>query len=183
MRFLDVFLLHCLLADSPPDSPEEIERIGRNQHRAAQQGRDPNVRLFRDQGEIALTAWAGELLDECEPIAAALDEANGTGVYGDALRHARAALLEPASTPSARVLERMARAYDNSFRSFALDQSLKHRRTLLDAAVEPALLARYAAMAERSLAEQAAMENVENESFEAFLQRYLSPQPAGIASV
>jgi glutamate--cysteine ligase len=35
MRFLDVFLLHCLLADSPPDTPEEIAALGRNQHRTA----------------------------------------------------------------------------------------------------------------------------------------------------
>ena len=28
MRFLDIFLLHCLLADSPPDTPEEIAALG-----------------------------------------------------------------------------------------------------------------------------------------------------------
>jgi glutamate--cysteine ligase len=27
MRFLDVFLLHCLLSDSPPDTPEELVRL------------------------------------------------------------------------------------------------------------------------------------------------------------
>ncbi len=182
MRFLDIFLLHCLLADSPPDSPAEIERIGRNQHRAAQQGRDPQVRLYRDQGEIALTAWARELLDECSPIAAALDEANRTGVYGDAIAQARAALGAPASTPSAQVLRRMAEDHDNSFRSFALEQSLRHREALVGSPIDPTLLARYRAMAERSLAEQAALESAETESFEAFLQRYLSPQPAVIGS-
>ncbi|HSU43521.1 MAG TPA: glutamate--cysteine ligase, partial [Casimicrobiaceae bacterium] len=36
MRFLDVFLLHCLLADSPPDTPAEIARIARNQFRVAE---------------------------------------------------------------------------------------------------------------------------------------------------
>src|SRR5690606_34437510 len=41
MRFLDVFLLHCLLSDSPPDSPEEIAEKARNQHRVAERGRDP----------------------------------------------------------------------------------------------------------------------------------------------
>jgi gamma-glutamylcysteine synthetase len=35
MRFLDVFLLHCLLQDSPPDTPDEIRAIGRNQHTVA----------------------------------------------------------------------------------------------------------------------------------------------------
>ena len=33
--FLDVFLLHCLLADSPPDTPDEIAALARNQHRTA----------------------------------------------------------------------------------------------------------------------------------------------------
>jgi glutamate--cysteine ligase len=35
MRFLDVFLLHCLLSDSPPDSAQEIGALARNQHRTA----------------------------------------------------------------------------------------------------------------------------------------------------
>src|SRR5947207_2624833 len=35
VRFLDVFLLHCLLSDSPPDSRPEVEAIGRNKLRAA----------------------------------------------------------------------------------------------------------------------------------------------------
>jgi glutamate--cysteine ligase len=35
MDFLDVFLLHCLQTESPPDSPAEIAELARNQHRAA----------------------------------------------------------------------------------------------------------------------------------------------------
>ena len=182
MRFLDVFLLHCLLADSPPDSVAEIERLGRNQHLAAQRGRDPQARLLRERGEVALTAWAGELLDECVPIAAALDDANRTGVHREALAEARAALGAPSTTPSARVLRRMAADHGNSFRSFALEQSLRHREALLGMHCDAALLARYAAMAERSLADQAGIERAENEPFEAFLQRYLSQQPLGMAA-
>src|SRR6185369_4199957 len=34
-RLLDIFLLHCLLSDSPPDTPDEIAALARNQHRAA----------------------------------------------------------------------------------------------------------------------------------------------------
>ena len=47
MRFLDIFLLHCLLADSPPDTPEEIAALGRNQHHTATHGREPGLRLER----------------------------------------------------------------------------------------------------------------------------------------
>ena len=45
IRFLDIFLLHCLLADSPPDTPQEIARMGRNQHKTAAYGREPGLRL------------------------------------------------------------------------------------------------------------------------------------------
>ena len=43
MRFLDVFLLHCLLRDSPPDTPQEIAAIGRNQLAVASRGREPGL--------------------------------------------------------------------------------------------------------------------------------------------
>ena len=45
MRLLDVFLLHCLLSDSPPDSAQEIAAMTRNQRRIAERGRDPQLRL------------------------------------------------------------------------------------------------------------------------------------------
>ncbi len=47
MRLLDIFLLHCLLSDSPPDSPQEIAAMARNQRRIAERGRDPQLRLHR----------------------------------------------------------------------------------------------------------------------------------------
>src|SRR5438874_5963294 len=46
-RFLDIFLLHCLLNDSPPDSLPEIKAIGRNKQRVAARGREPGLRLDR----------------------------------------------------------------------------------------------------------------------------------------
>ena len=41
MKMLDVFLLHCLTSASPPDSPEEIAELARNQQRTASRGREP----------------------------------------------------------------------------------------------------------------------------------------------
>src|SRR3954469_24948548 len=40
-RMLDIFLLHCLLHESPPDTPAEIAEVGRNQNRVAARGREP----------------------------------------------------------------------------------------------------------------------------------------------
>ena len=54
MRFLDVFLLHCLLSPSAPDTPEEIAALGRNQHRTASHGREPGLTLERGSGTVTL---------------------------------------------------------------------------------------------------------------------------------
>ena len=75
MRFIDVFLLHCLLADSPPDTPAEVAALGRNQHRVAARGREPGLLLEDGDHTVLLTDWAAQLIDECVPIAAALDAA------------------------------------------------------------------------------------------------------------
>jgi glutamate--cysteine ligase len=180
MRFLDIFLLHCLLSDSPPDDPEELVRVARNQHRAAQYGREPGELLIRGDARVPLVEWAAQLLAECEPIASALDAAHHSSDYGKALASARAALANPASTPSARVLKEMAAKHDNVFKSFALAQSRRHRDTHLRARLSDEVKARYETMAKDSLASQRIIEHADTESFEAFLKNYLAPEALGV---
>src|SRR5260221_11169598 len=84
IRFLDVFLLHCLLAESPPDTRREIEAIGRNKLRTAARGREPGLRLDRDGRMVELREWGAEVLAEGGPMAPALDAAQGTGAHPDA---------------------------------------------------------------------------------------------------
>src|SRR5690606_9103419 len=47
LRFIDVFLLHCLLTDSPRDTPEEIHDLAHNQRQTAARGREPGLCLRR----------------------------------------------------------------------------------------------------------------------------------------
>src|SRR3954469_24510782 len=122
IRFLDTFLLHCLLSDSPPDMPQEIAALGRNQHKTAAFGREPGLKLERDGGEATLADWGAELLAAFAPIAAGLDEAHQSTDYSDALRAARALLDEPDLLPSARVLAVMEQDFGNSFTAFTRAQ-------------------------------------------------------------
>src|SRR3954471_10248447 len=101
MRFIDVFLLQCLLSDSPADTPQEIAELAHNQHLTAARGREPGLQLLRGGREVGLTAWGAELVSQCAPIAAALDAAHGGTAYGDAVASALAALGDPDSLPSA----------------------------------------------------------------------------------
>ncbi|MEK8050896.1 glutamate--cysteine ligase [Ideonella sp. DXS22W] len=175
MRFIDIFLLHCLLADSPPDSPDEIAALGRNQHRTAARGREPGLLLERDGDVITLTDWAAELLAECGPIADALDAAHGGEAYRQALQAAKDGLAAPDTLPSARVLAQMQSGFDGSFNAFARAQSEATRATLLALPYPEPLALRMAAAAETSRAEQRRIEAADTLPFEPWRQAYLDP--------
>jgi len=175
MRFLDIFLLHCLLRESPPDTPREIAAIVHNQRRVAARGREPGLRLSRDPDEVGLHEWSNEILTACAPIASALDGANGGNDYRDALARAVAALDNTAATPSARVLDAMAREHGNSHVRFVLAQSLAHRRTLLDLPYPADIAQRFVRLADESMTEQHAIEAADTLPFESYRQLYLAP--------
>ncbi|HLL18261.1 MAG TPA: glutamate--cysteine ligase, partial [Rubrivivax sp.] len=122
-RFIDIFLLHCLLHDSPPDTPDEIAALGRNQHRTAAFGREPGLELERGGKAVSLVDWAAEIIEESAPIAAALDAAHGGQAYSQALAAAREALGNPDALPSARVLATMQRDFGGSHIAFTSAQS------------------------------------------------------------
>ncbi|QPF76162.1 glutamate--cysteine ligase [Roseateles sp. DAIF2] len=176
MRFLDVFLLHCLQSDSPPDSPAEIAALARNQHLTAARGREPGLRLSRGEAEIPLLDWGREILDQCEPLAAALDAAQGGGLHREALAAARLALEEPQRTPSARVLAAMAQDFGASHVDFIRARSEAIRRELLELNFGAAARQRYAAMAAASVAEQQRIEAADTLDFESYRLRYLAPE-------
>jgi glutamate--cysteine ligase len=179
VRFLDVFLLHCLLCDSPPDTPEELADIIGNKQSAASHGRQPGLRLARHGQQIELVEWGGEVLADCAPIAKALDHATGASAHGEALAAAVAALNDPALTPSARVLQAM-KGYGNSYIGFVLAQSRAHRETILRLPLPPEVAAGFARLAEESIAEQRRVEAADTVPFETYRQQYLAPVRLGM---
>jgi len=180
LRFLDVFLLHCLLADSPPDTPAEIAEIGRNQHRTAAFGRQPGLLLERGRHEVPLQDWAQELLRACEPVAAALDRVHGTSDHADAVRSAAAMLQAPAMLPSARVLEVMESDHGNSFIGFTRAQSVQTRAKLLALPFSAAQQTRFEVLSQQSLQAQKDIESRDSMPFEAYRQQYVAPDRLGL---
>ncbi|MFP5485103.1 MAG: glutamate--cysteine ligase [Gammaproteobacteria bacterium] len=176
MRLLDVFLLHCLLQDSPPDTPEEITELKRNQHLTAERGREPGLCLQRRGQSVPLVDWAAQILQECTPLAAALDATHHSSDYGDALRAAQALVSAPQDTPSARVLARMAAVHGNNFTAFSTSQSAMAREALLALPWSAQQQARFDVMAQKSLAEQKAIEAADTLPFEEWRQQYMSAQ-------
>ena len=175
VRFLDVFLLHCLSSDSQPDSVAEISALGRNQHKVAEHGREPLLQLEGpDGGMRGMHEWGQALLAECEPMADALDSAHGGQQYSEALAAAKQRLDQPQTTPSARVLKAMAEDFGDCFVDFARLQSEQTRQQLLAMPFDKAMAQRFARMAQQSQAAQADIEALDSMPFENFRQQYLS---------
>jgi glutamate--cysteine ligase len=176
MRFLDIFLLHCLLHSSPPDSLQEMDALARNQHRTAAFGREPGLKLERDGQEVLLTDWAAELLAECRPLAAALDAVHGGSDYAEALAAACAAAAAPESLPSARVLAAMQHDHGSSYTAFVRAQSEATRDHLLALPWSAAQQAEFDAEAQASLAKRRAIEAATTGDFESWRVAYLAPE-------
>ncbi len=180
VRFLDVFLLHCLLSKSPPDTPAEIAALGRNQHRTAARGREPGLTLERGDQEVKLVDWGLQIIDECRPLAAALDAAHGGELHQAALVAARELLADATLTPSARVLAAMAQDFQHSFSAFTLAQSRQTQASLLALPYSAELEARHHQLALASVEEQQKVEAGDSLPFEVYRQQYLSPQRLGL---
>jgi glutamate--cysteine ligase len=179
MRFLDVFLLHCLLSDSPPDTPADIACEARNQELVAARGREPGLRLGSGTSETSLTDWGDRLLHECAPVAEALDSALGGAGYREAHAQQLETLRDAAQAPSARVLGEMHRLGD-SYLAFALEQSRRHRETLLGMPLSREEKARFDRLAEESLRSQKAIESRDSLPFEEYRKQYLAVERLGI---
>ncbi|MES2399840.1 MAG: glutamate--cysteine ligase [Pseudomonadota bacterium] len=174
MRFLDVFLMHCLLSSSPDDSPAEISALGRNQHRTAARGREPGLMLERFGQEVSLVEWGEQIVAECAPIADALDAAQGGTHHRDALAAAMVGLRDPATLPSARVLAAVEGEFDNSFINFVRAQSEKTRSTLLALPFLPEWQTHFNRLTLASVLEQEKIEKSDTMPFEVYREQYVS---------
>jgi len=179
MRFLDVFLLHCLLIDSPPDTREEIADLAHNQHLTAARGREPGLQLRRAGKPVLLTEWGDELLQEFAPVAEALDAAHGGSRHAEAVQAAAAALKDPSILPSARVLAAMKASHNDSFVSFVRARSAETRETLLALPFSAERRAEFERLTRESLDEQKRIESSDTMPFEIYREQYVSPARLG----
>jgi len=174
VRFLDIFLLHCLLSDSPEDTPQEIAALARNQQKVATRGREPGLMLERDGQEVLLMDWAKDIVQRCQRIAQALDAAQGDQAHQQAWQAAANALADPTLLPSARVVAAMQNTQTPGHVAFSLAQSAQTHATLTAQALPPQVLAKFEQQARASLQDQAAIEAADALPFEAFRQDYMS---------
>ncbi|MDJ0904675.1 MAG: glutamate--cysteine ligase [Woeseiaceae bacterium] len=176
MRFMEAFLIYCLLEESPPFDDAALEETRLNQSRTAREGRDPACRLLRDGTDVPLPEWGQEILGKVERIAAAIDRADGTDCYLQAARGCSELIDDPAQTPSGRLLREVQQSH-SSFFEYAIAMARSHRDYF--ASITPMSEQRHDEFqqeARSSVERQREIEAADSISFEEYLAQYYSAE-------
>jgi glutamate--cysteine ligase len=172
-RFLEAFLLSCLLKDSPLQAENEQQINNSNQLTVANFGRKPDVELNRDGETISLQAWAMEILKAIEQICAVLDANHPDKPYQRALELQQRLVEDPDLTPSARILAKMTEN-NQCFGDFGVTVSAEHEAYFKAGHLEEVKMQNFQQMAAASLQQQQALEANDTLGLDEFLARYFS---------
>ena len=175
VRFLDTFLLHCLLSESPQCNRAEFFEVADNILRVVEEGRDTSIELKSGGKPARLDAWAGEFLDDMKHSAALMDYFHGGG-YLDSVERQAAKIQDPSLTPSARMLAEMERD-DLSFCEFSMAASKRHAKTLTAEPLGKDVRELMEATAAESLVRQREVEAADKQTFDEFLRDWNAWQP------
>ena len=173
MRFVDTFLMWCLLSDSPWISDEECDRLDDNRRLVVERGRDPALTLINDGESTTVEAWGEQIFAELAEVARLLDAVEEATPHAAALAELAPRLGDPSLTPSAQVLARLQEgsgSLSDMLLGLAKEQADKLKAT-------PMLRSREALLAQlidTSHQQQRDIEAADQVSFSAFLEGYFA---------
>tara|TARA_R110002110_G_C13470513_1_gene720829 strand:+ start:70747 stop:72330 length:1584 start_codon:yes stop_codon:yes gene_type:complete len=181
IRFLDTFLLYCLMLDSPPcEAPEQQQQVD-NLEAVVSRGRESGLMLATPEGAKSLTDWGTQLLQAMSPVAASLDSAHGAidnvAAYAASLDQQQAKITDPELTPSARILREM-REQDLPFFRVAMQYSERWAEHFRQRRLDDSVQAAFNEERERSFQAQRDIETADSISFEQYLDQYFSQYKA-----
>lgn len=169
MRFIDILLLHCLLSESPIHNGALCRSVDENVVEVVESGRDTST-ILSDNGEAkSIHQWGTEILDQLNLLATHLDELEGCDSHQKAIRAQVDKIEDPSLTPSGKILDDMASQSIPFFR-FSMNQSLKHKEYFLAQALSEEEQSHFNAIAEKSIKDQARIEEKDELSFETYLE-------------
>lgn len=174
MRFMEAFLIYCLISESPLLDDAAWDEAAANQLATARRGRDPEFRLMRDGREISLEKWAGEILEGTRAVADLIDRGDGNNDYVMAVDAQVAVVRDPETTPSARLLAEL-RERDCGFFTFAMQAARGHKEYFRSINPLPAeRSAHFVEEAEDSIRRQEEIERTDSISLDKYLENYFT---------
>lgn len=173
VKFLETFLIYCLLHDSPQISIEEKHDNSHNHAASAGRGREPGLELRRQGRNCKLRDWGLEVCREMLPVAELLESGDGSA-YVDAVNTQIAALEDPDRTPSASLIGELV---DNEQSVFEYAMDLSRRYADYFGTLPTDMNAHHQSLTDESresLQRQAEVEAADTIDFDTYLERYCS---------
>ena len=172
MRLLDLFLLACLIDDSPLCDESGQQRNAINLQRMVNTGREPGLTLLSDDGsEVPVAKLAEPILERMMEIAAWYDATDTKKTYQAVVKDAREKLADPALTLSARMLKEIEDS-GQSFWQLAQQYSRRWHAEHLAHPLEAQTLAQLRNEAQASLRHQSEIEARDTQSFDDYLAEF-----------
>ncbi|MCL1091231.1 glutamate--cysteine ligase [Shewanella profunda] len=174
VHFLDLFLLYCLLTESPKSDIKEEARLSANLKSVVLEGRKPGLELLTSAGTLSLKTWLETLFDALQPLAKLLD--GEASAYQAALAHWRRAVDDPSQTLSGQVIQHLiAKGQDHG--QWVMTLAQQYHQYFIDYPLSVETIAQYQAEAKGSLEKQAELEAVQRDvSFDDYLKDYFGAQ-------
>ena len=177
IRYLDTFLLYCLLQESPACDETEQQQQAANLEAVVNRGREPGLMLNNAGTQHSLADWSQQLLLAMAPIAALLDTAHDSQQYTLSLGEQEAKISDPELTPSARVLREM-REQDLPFFRLAMKYSQQWAEYFQQHPLPATTTAEFERESIRSLQAQRDIEQSDDISFEQYLSNFFAQYQA-----
>lgn len=169
--FMEIFATFCLLQNSPPQGEQELAQNKANLQVAVNEGRAPDAAITLEGGTTSLREWGLALCDAMLPVAQLLDAARQSHGYTGSLAAQRGKLLDPDTTPSARVLAEL-RNRELSFFGFAMEQAHKACDYFRAQPMSPGRQEFFERLAVESLNEQRSMDAAKEVPFADYVARW-----------
>lgn len=173
LKFVEAFLVYCLLKTSNPVTPVEQDELNHNQQLVACCGREPGLALRRSGDSITLKDWGLEICAQMEGVCELLDRSGGETGYSSALAEQREGLLHAERLPSARVLDEL-KTNRESFFEFAMRKSQEHRQHFASTTLSAQDRADFDEQSELSHTQQAEVEASDTDDFTTYLAKYFA---------
>ena len=173
LSFIDAFLLHCLLSDSPPTDSADRRREQANLNKVVERGRQPQLQLDNGDGPRSLDDWAQQLMTEIAAVAEILDTALNTDRHRLAVATQAARLREPSQLPSAQIVSALKDPACNHQR-LILSRSREHTDWLRQQPATTDMQERHRRMVADSRTERHRLEQESQGGFDRYLKQYFA---------
>ena len=172
--FMDIFLLYCLMKDSPVISEAECRDLDQNFDLVVNEGRKPKLVLQNESQKVLLSDWSKALLTDMQGIAEILDEDQEDNRYQAALLEQSHKVQNTELCPSAQILNIM-HEESLSWLEFAGELSSKHNAILSrKTQTSESLDTRFEELAKKSFAAEQDIKHADTLSFKTFMKDYQS---------